>query len=138
MSCSAAQERSGAMVNPGSRDGVTGDLLDLPRQVRNTAMDEAAIAARFLKTEFAVSKINFAAIGNVVSQLHLHVVGRRATDPCWPAPIWGNLVEADGYSCRADCHSYRNVDSKSFAKAFLERSGAKSDQGRTHGAPAGV
>ncbi|MCE3241424.1 MAG: hypothetical protein K0Q83_1931 [Deltaproteobacteria bacterium] len=76
----------------------TGDLLDLPDQVRNMAMDEAAIAARFLKTEFAVSKINFAAIGNIVSQLHLHVVGRRATDPCWPAPVWGNLVDADGYS----------------------------------------
>jgi diadenosine tetraphosphate (Ap4A) HIT family hydrolase len=76
----------------------TGDLLDLPDQVRDMAMDEAAIATRFLKTEFAVSKINFAAIGNVVSQLHLHVVGRRATDPCWPAPVWGNLVDADGYS----------------------------------------
>lgn len=77
---------------------LTGDLLDLPGQVRNMAMDEAALVARFLKTEFAVSKINFAAIGNVVSQLHLHVVGRRATDPCWPAPVWGNLVDADGYS----------------------------------------
>jgi diadenosine tetraphosphate (Ap4A) HIT family hydrolase len=76
----------------------TGDLLDLPDQVRDMAMDEAAIATRFLKTEFAVSKINFAAIGNVVSQLHLHVVGRRATDPCWPAPVWGNLVDADDYS----------------------------------------
>lgn len=61
-------------------------------------MDEAAIAAGFLKEEFAVSKINFVAIGNVVSQRHLDVVGRRATDPCWPAPVWGNLVDADGYS----------------------------------------
>ena len=61
-------------------------------------MDEAAIAARFIKNEFAVSKINFAAIGNLVSQLHPHVVGRRANDPCWPAPVWGNLVEADGHS----------------------------------------
>ncbi len=61
-------------------------------------MGEAAMAARFIKNEFAVSKINFAAIGNVVSQLHLHVVGRSAEDPCWPAPVWGNLVEADGYS----------------------------------------
>jgi diadenosine tetraphosphate (Ap4A) HIT family hydrolase len=76
----------------------TGDLLDLPEHVRNVALDEAAIAARFIKNEFAVSKINFAAIGNVVSQLHLHVVGRRANDPCWPAPVWGNLVEAAGYS----------------------------------------
>ena len=76
----------------------TGDLLDLPEHVRNVALDEAAIGARFIKNEFAVSKINFAAIGNVVSQLHLHVVGRRANDPCWPAPVWGNLVEAHGYS----------------------------------------
>jgi diadenosine tetraphosphate (Ap4A) HIT family hydrolase len=75
-----------------------GDLLDLPKHVRNLAMDEAAIAAHFIKNEFAVSKINFAAIGNLVPQLHLHVVGRRADDPCWPAPIWGNLVEADDYS----------------------------------------
>jgi diadenosine tetraphosphate (Ap4A) HIT family hydrolase len=74
------------------------DLLDLPEHMRNVAIDEAAIAARFIKNEFAVSKINFAAIGNVVPQLHLHVVGRRANDPCWPAPVWGNLVEADGYS----------------------------------------
>ena len=77
-----------------------GDLLDLPESERNTAMEEAAIAARFIKTEFAVSKINFASIGNVVPQLHLHVVGRRADDPCWPAPIWGNLVEAKGYPVR--------------------------------------
>ena len=76
----------------------TGDLLDLPEHMRNLAMEEAAIAARFIKNEFAVSKINFAAIGNVVSQLHLHVVGRRADDPCWPATVWGNLVEASGYS----------------------------------------
>ena len=77
---------------------LVGDLLDLPEHVRNLAMEEAAIAARFIKNEFAVSKINFAAIGNVVPQLHLHVVGRRANDPCWPAPVWGNLAEADGYS----------------------------------------
>ena len=74
------------------------DLLDLPEHMRNVAIDEAAIAARFIKNEFGVSKINFAAIGNVVPQLHLHVVGRRANDPCWPAPVWGNLAEADGYS----------------------------------------
>ena len=77
---------------------LSGDLLDLPERVRNAAMAEAAIAARFIKNEFVVSKINFAAIGNVVSQLHLHVVGRRDDDPCWPAPVWGNLTEADGYS----------------------------------------
>ncbi len=74
------------------------DLLDLPNDARNLAMDEAVIAAHFIRVEFGTSKINFAAIGNIVSQLHLHVVGRRANDPYWPAPVWGNVVEATGYS----------------------------------------
>jgi diadenosine tetraphosphate (Ap4A) HIT family hydrolase len=49
----------------------TGDLLDLREHMRNLAMEEAAIAARFIKNWFAISKINFAVIGNLVSQLHL-------------------------------------------------------------------
>ena len=77
---------------------MSGDLLDLPKDIRNTAMNEAEVAPRFIRSEFTASKINFAAIGNVVSQLHLHVVGRRVDDPCWPAPIWGNLVETHDYS----------------------------------------
>jgi diadenosine tetraphosphate (Ap4A) HIT family hydrolase len=43
-------------------------------------------------------KVNFAAIGNLVPQLHLHVVGRRPDDPCWPAPVWGNLTASREYS----------------------------------------
>jgi diadenosine tetraphosphate (Ap4A) HIT family hydrolase len=67
------------------------DLLDLPEEVRALALKEAAIISRFIKTELHCSKINFATIGNVVAQLHLHVVGRRQDDPCWPAPVWSNL-----------------------------------------------
>ena len=61
-------------------------------------MNEVEVAARFIKSEFAMSKINFAVIGNLVPQLHLHVIGRRVDDPCWPAPIWGNLSESNDYS----------------------------------------
>ncbi|MFN2164840.1 MAG: HIT family protein, partial [Anaerolineae bacterium] len=32
------------------------------------------------------------ALGNVVPQLHIHVIGRTAQDPCWPRPVWGNLT----------------------------------------------
>jgi diadenosine tetraphosphate (Ap4A) HIT family hydrolase len=74
------------------------DLLDLSEDVRRAAMDEAAAVSRFLKTRFGSEKINFAAIGNVVPQLHLHVVGRSKDDPCWPAPVWGHLKEAREYS----------------------------------------
>lgn len=35
-------------------------------------------------------KLNFAAIGNVVRQLHLHLIARQPDDPCWPKPVWSN------------------------------------------------
>lgn len=43
----------------------------------------------FLKTELKVDKINIATIGNVVSQIHIHVVGRKQDDFCWPDVVWG-------------------------------------------------
>ena len=75
-----------------------GDLLDLSEELRIVAMNEASNISRFIKRELNYPKINFAAIGNVVPQLHLHVVGRRPNDPCWPAPVWGNLTETIDYS----------------------------------------
>lgn len=41
-------------------------------------------------------KLNFAALGNQVPQLHMHVISRRSDDPAWPAPIWG-VGEAEPY-----------------------------------------
>ena len=67
------------------------DLLDLPTQQRSGALNEARLVSQFVKQELGYPKVNFAAIGNVVPQLHLHVVGRRPDDPCWPAPVWGHL-----------------------------------------------
>ena len=74
------------------------DLLDLPEAQRTGALSEAAVIAQFIKRHLGYAKINFAAIGNVVPQLHLHVVGRKPGDPCWPAPVWGHLVESQEYS----------------------------------------
>jgi diadenosine tetraphosphate (Ap4A) HIT family hydrolase len=48
--------------------------------------------SQFIKAEFTVDKLNIAAIGNVVSQLHIHAVGRNKNDYCWPGVVWG----ADG------------------------------------------
>jgi diadenosine tetraphosphate (Ap4A) HIT family hydrolase len=77
---------------------VVTDLLDLPETQRMAALNEAAVIARLIKHALGSTKINFAAIGNVVPQLHLHVVGRKPGDPCWPAPVWGHLVESQEYS----------------------------------------
>lgn len=76
----------------------TADLLDLTDGVRAVAIEEAAVVSKLIKRTLGYPKVNFAAIGNVVPQLHLHIVGRRPDDPCWPDPVWGNLQETRHYS----------------------------------------
>ena len=73
------------------------DLLDLEPPAREAALDACAQVSAYMKAEFRASKVNFAAIGNLVPQLHLHVVGRTPGDPCWPAPVWGNLGAGPEY-----------------------------------------
>jgi diadenosine tetraphosphate (Ap4A) HIT family hydrolase len=51
-------------------------------------MDEIAQASRALKTLTGCDKINMAAIGNVVAQLHVHVIARFRSDAAWPKPVW--------------------------------------------------
>lgn len=78
-------------------DCVESEFLALPPVVRETVLDESVRVAAFIRSYFGSSKINFAAIGNIVPQLHLHVVGRDPGDICWPAPVWGNLAQDSQY-----------------------------------------
>ena len=64
------------------------DMIDLGAE-QSLLMDEIAAASRALKAETHCDKLNVAAIGNVVPQLHIHIVARRIGDPLWPKPIWG-------------------------------------------------
>ncbi|KPA88508.1 HIT family hydrolase, diadenosine tetraphosphate hydrolase [Pseudomonas asplenii] len=50
---------------------------------------ETAALAQALKQAFKADKMNVAALGNVVSQLHMHVIVRHRGDAAWPAPVWG-------------------------------------------------
>jgi len=52
---------------------------------------ESAALSRALMTAFRGDKLNLAALGNMVPQLHLHHIVRHAGDPAWPAPVWGRL-----------------------------------------------
>ena len=96
------------------------DLLDLPGELRAVAIDEAAVIAEFIKWTLGYPKVNFAGIGNVVPQLHLHVVGRKPDDPCWPAPVWGNLQETQAYSAAELRHITQLLQRHSPAK-FVTR-----------------
>ena len=64
------------------------DMIDLGAE-QARLMDEIALTSRALKEETRCDKLNVAAIGNVVPQLHVHIVARNRADPLWPKPVWG-------------------------------------------------
>jgi diadenosine tetraphosphate (Ap4A) HIT family hydrolase len=56
-------------------------------------MNEMALVSRALKDETRCDKLNVAAIGNMVPQLHIHIVARRRDDAAWPKPVWGAVPQ---------------------------------------------
>ena len=65
------------------------EITDLSDADAATLMQEVRIATRVLLELSEPDKINVGPLGNVVSQLHVHVVGRLRSDPAWPGPVWG-------------------------------------------------
>ena len=65
------------------------DLHDLAPADHGAVMAEIGRAARALQRLFGPDKMNIAALGNIVPQLHIHVIARSVTDPAWPRPVWG-------------------------------------------------
>ena len=66
------------------------ELTDLSPEDQASLLAEIAAASRVLQRLIHPHKLNTAAIGNVVAQLHIHVVARFADDVAWPAPVWGH------------------------------------------------
>jgi diadenosine tetraphosphate (Ap4A) HIT family hydrolase len=73
------------------------DVLDLPTQLGAKVLAECAAISAFIKGDLHFPKVNFAGLGNVVPQMHLHIIGRSKADACWPQPVWGVLPDSDGY-----------------------------------------
>ena len=65
------------------------DLHDLAAADHIQAMAEISRASRALQHLCRPDKINVAALGNMVPQLHIHVIARFTSDPAWPRPVWG-------------------------------------------------
>lgn len=70
------------------RDEVS-ELFQLDAQEQQQLWRESTELAEVLKDTFKADKMNVATLGNVVSQLHMHVIVRRKDDLAWPAPVWG-------------------------------------------------
>jgi diadenosine tetraphosphate (Ap4A) HIT family hydrolase len=71
------------------REGVR-EIHELPQADRAQLVEEIARASEALTRLFRPDKVNVGALGNVVPQLHVHVVARFASDPAWPGPVWGS------------------------------------------------
>ncbi len=72
-------------------DQAVRELHELDVAQRRMLDEELDAVGRFVMKEFDAHKLNVAAIGNLVPQLHVHVIGRGPGDPCWPGVVWGKL-----------------------------------------------
>lgn len=83
------------------------DWIDLPPVEQHRLLDEVALCSHALRAIARPDKLNVAALGNMVPQLHVHVVARHAGDAAWPKPVWG-IGERVPYS--ADALAARRVE----------------------------
>jgi diadenosine tetraphosphate (Ap4A) HIT family hydrolase len=65
------------------------EIFELKERDQVTLLEESRAVAAAMTTLFQPDKLNIAALGNVVSQLHVHHIARFKDDPAWPAPVWG-------------------------------------------------
>ena len=70
------------------RENMT-EIFELSQDDQDQLQLESNTLLAFLKNEFKADKMNVAALGNVVSQLHIHHIVRYKTDIAWPSPVWG-------------------------------------------------
>ena len=73
------------------------EFCDLSEELQLTITSLSRIIGAYFKQHLSAEKINFAAIGNVVQQLHVHVIGRHHKDPLWPDVVWGNKLPETNY-----------------------------------------
>lgn len=72
------------------------EWIDLEREEQHQLSDEIAIVSHIFKALVTPDKINIAALGNQVKQLHIHIIGRYASDSAWPDLVWGKAREYYG------------------------------------------
>ena len=70
------------------REGAV-EIIDLDEVEQAQLTTEVSRVARALKEVTKCDKLNIAALGNVVPQLHVHIIARRKNDAAWPRPVWG-------------------------------------------------
>ena|SRR5438105_3660711 len=91
------------------------EVIDLDEAAQAQLIKEATRAARALRDVTVCHKLNIAALGNVVPQLHVHVIARFRHDPAWPNPVW-NVVPR---------RAYRREELDDFVQSLRSKLGAR-------------
>jgi diadenosine tetraphosphate (Ap4A) HIT family hydrolase len=95
------------------------ELFELEESERQLLFNTVNELSAFVKKSFDIDKLNVAAIGNIVSQLHIHVVGRSSEDPCWPGVVWGADIPRQQYSA-GEVTEIRNNLQSYFPATFVQ------------------
>jgi diadenosine tetraphosphate (Ap4A) HIT family hydrolase len=69
------------------------EIVDLDATDRARLIEEIAFVSGVMRELLRPAKLNVGALGNVVAQLHVHVVARFTSDDAWPGPVWGTTAE---------------------------------------------
>ena len=95
------------------RKSVT-DITDLKKNDRNQLMEEIVYCSNIMKKVFKTSRLNVEKIGNIVPQLHIHIIARKKTDATWPLPVW--VAKAKNYKKKE-----LDFNIKKIREAFLKK-----------------
>lgn len=87
------------------------EIFELNREDQEALLEEINLLSSFVKELSGVEKLNVAAIGNVVKQLHVHVIGRNSQDFCWPNVVWG----------RPEKITYRDEEIKAIRESLVTK-----------------
>lgn len=78
------------------------EIIDLSTENQQILMQEIALASQVMQTLFHPDKLNVASLGNVVPQLHVHIIARYKNDKAWPNPVWNTVTETYESSKKAE------------------------------------
>ena len=90
------------------------DITDLKKNDRNQLMEEIVYCSNIMKKVFKTSRLNVEKIGNIVPQLHIHIIARKKTDATWPLPVW--VAKAKNYKKKE-----LDINIKKIRDAFLKK-----------------
>ncbi|HEY9256153.1 MAG TPA: HIT family protein [Stenotrophomonas sp.] len=93
------------------RVAAASEWIDLDGAQQRLLLAEINQVSRLLQQEPGVGKLNIGALGNIVRQLHIHLVARHEGDPAWPGPVWGSgpaqRFDAEALRQRAEAWAQR-------------------------------